>query len=55
MDTAQQIDCLDISKPSQFLKFNIVSSKMPATTSMFCPRFFSISLAFSGVFSKGMS
>ena len=31
----------------------IVSSKMPATASIFCPRFARISLAFSGVLSKG--
>ena len=33
----------------------MVSSKMPATTSMFCPRFARISRAFSGVFSNGTS
>ena len=51
-DTAQQKGSLEISNPWHFLKLNSVSSKIPATTSMFCPKLPRISLAFSGVFSN---
>ena len=52
METAQQIGTLVNFVAAQSLKFNIVSSNIPAITSMFCPKFFKIYLAFSGVFSK---
>ena len=55
MDTAAQNFSLDISIPLQPRSFNIESSKIPAITSIFCPRFPSISLAFSSVFSNGTS
>ena len=55
MDTATQMGSREISSPAQRRRFSMVSSKMPATTSMFCPRLARISLAFSGVLSKGTS
>ena len=38
--------CSKSSKPAHWRRFSIVSSKIPATTSIFCPRFFNISLAY---------